>query len=68
MSVNSILDANDNFAAKLTFKCHSLSISFVGAVDTILPGMYRHLMFSFYEILKVMLWFMVFDTVFSKGK
>ena len=42
--VISILDWNDNlaamFEAKLTFWCQSLSIVYVGAVDTILPGMY----------------------------
>ena len=41
MSVNSILDWNDNFAAKVSFKCQSLPISFVGAVDTILPNVPR---------------------------
>ena len=52
--VNSILDWNDNFAAifeaKLTFnglQVQSLSIVFVGAVDTIFLGMYQDLMFLF---------------------
>ena len=34
------------FEANLTFKCQSLSIVFVGAVDTILRELYQDLMFS----------------------
>ena len=34
------------FEANLTFKCQSLSSVFVGAVDTILRGLYRELMLS----------------------
>ena len=48
--MNFILDWNNNLAAmfetKLTFECQSFSIVYVGAVDAILPGMYRGLMFS----------------------
>ena len=50
-SVNSTSDYNDNLAdiyeAKLTSKYQFLSTVFVSAVDTILLGMYRDLMFSF---------------------
>ena len=49
--MNSILDLNDSLDAiletKLTFKCPLLSFVLVDAVDTILLGMYRDLMFLF---------------------
>ena len=54
--VYSILDRNDDFAT------NAGPADFVGAVDTTSPGMYQ----VFALIQKALVWFLLFDTVFSK--
>ena len=72
-SMNFTLNWKDNltanFKANLTFKYQSLCIVFVGAVDTILPGMYRGFHFDFKKrCYGLWTYHLLFDTTFWKKR